>query len=340
MSVKILDCTLRDGGYITDWNFGRDCINNILSDLTDAGIDFIECGYLNNREYQEGSAIFNNAEQIRDFLPEDRKNSHYLAMVDVTQFTADDLTAYTGNSIDGIRVVFYKHQVEEALAFCKQVKKRGYLLFVQPMVTIDYTIQEYASLAERINELDPYSVAIVDSFGYMNKEDFRKYFMVLDSILNPSVYIGFHSHNNMQLAFITAQDIFEYKTSRMCIIDSSLYGMGRGAGNLNTELIANYYNCAWEGNYDSVSILTCIDRYIMPIRKYKEWGYSPYLLLTGMYHCHPNFACYLLETHDISVHDFEKYLKMIPEEMRTKCRKPYVEELYQAFLRQGSKVAV
>lgn len=70
----------------------------------------------------------------------------------------------------------------------------------------------------------------------------------------------------------------------------------------------------------------------MPVAETKTWGYSPYMFLTGLYHCHPNFATYLLEKHNVSVTDFEKFIKTIPEKMLTKCTKPYVEELYQNFI--------
>lgn len=333
-NAMLLDCTLRDGGYITQWHFGGQVIKEMIKNLIDANLDFVEVGYLNNKPYQEGSTQFHSISQIRDFIPEDRGNSVILAMVDVTQFQKADLTPWDGTSIDGIRVVFYKHQIEEALEFCKAVKENGYKLFVQPMVTIDYTIQEYTKLAERIHDIEPYAVSIVDSFGYMNKEDFRRYFTILDCVLERDTVIGFHSHNNMQLAFVTAQDIMDYKTSRRLMIDASLYGMGRAAGNLNTELIANYYNISYEKKYDIRLILRTISKYIMPIHKKHVWGYSPYLFLTGLYHCHPNFAMYLLEEEDISVEDFEKYLLLIPEDMRTKCRKPYVLELYRQFLSQ------
>ncbi|MDO5292213.1 MAG: aldolase catalytic domain-containing protein [bacterium] len=331
-TISILDCTLRDGGYITGWDFGDTTIKNMISNLVEDNLDFIECGYLNHKDYVPGSTIFKTIKQIKDFLPSDRKNTKLLAMADVTQFSPEDLTPYDGSSIDGIRVVFYKHQIKEALKLCKAIKKNGYLLFIQPMVTIDYTIQEYASLTEKLNKLAPYAVAIVDSFGYMNKNDFRKYFMILDNILAPDVYIGFHSHNNMQLAFLTAQDIFDYKTSRNLIIDGSLYGIGRGAGNLHTELITNYYNMVVKPKYNVPNILSCVGTYILPIRKTRSWGYSPYLFITALYHVHPNFACYLLEKHDLSVAEFEDYVKTIPDEMRTKCKKPYVEQLYQQFI--------
>jgi 4-hydroxy 2-oxovalerate aldolase len=203
------------------------------------------------------------------------------------------------------------------------------------MVTIDYSKEEYTKLMKDISLIDPYAVSIVDSFGYMSKEDFRGYFKILDEVLPHEVSIGFHSHNNMQLAFITAQDVLEYRTERRLIIDSSLYGMGRGAGNLHTELIANYYNKAIREKYDIIKILDLISTYIMPIKKTKSWGYSPYFFLTGLYRCHPNFAAFLLEEEEVSVSEFKAFIETIPDEMRTKCRREYVRELFRKFKRNS-----
>ena len=189
-------------------------------------------------------------------------------------------------------------------------------------------------MTKRIAKLEPYGVSIVDSFGYMLKADFRRYFKILDNILDQSVIIGFHSHNNMNLAFITAQDILEYNTNRKIVIDASLYGMGRGAGNLNTELIANYYNMTLGKKYDVIKILDLIGKYILPIKQERDWGYSPYLFITGLYHYHPNFACYLLEKHDVSVKEFEEFIHTIPDEMRTKCKRDYVLEMWGKFKKE------
>jgi len=328
---NILDCTLRDGGYINKWNFEDDMISDMIEKMVDAGIDFVEVGYLNNSVHENNSTQFDSIDKIEKFIPKNRGNCTFIAIADVQQFTKDDLTHFTGKAIDGIRVVFYKHQIEEAMELAEAVKENGYKLFMQPMVTIDYTINEYAQLAKRIAELKPYAVSIVDSFGYMIKEDFRQYFKILDNLLEADVLIGFHSHNNMNLAFITAQDILEYNTNRKIVIDSSLYGMGRGAGNLNTELIANYYNMTLGQKYDISCILNLIGEYIMPIYKTRAWGYTPYLFITGLYHYHPNFACYLLEEYEVSVQEFEKFILTIPEEMKTKCKKDYVIQMWNKF---------
>lgn len=330
---NLLDCTLRDGGYINNWEFGTNTIMEMLQDSTEAGADYIEVGYLNSHNKKKGAAIYNTIEEVKNVLPSEKKNTIYLAMADVNQFYPSDITPYTGESIEGIRVVFYKHQVEEALALCEAVKKNGYKLFVQPMVTIDYSLEEYATLLKKIAVYHPYAVAIVDSFGYMMQSEFRTFFNILDSTLPIEASIGFHSHNNLQLSFLVAQDIFTYDTDRKLIIDATLLGMGRGAGNLNLELIANYYNRSYKDKYDVEQIIDMIGKYIMPIREKKYWGYDPYFYLTGLYHCHPNFASYLLEIEKVTVQEFRQFLKMIPQEMRTKCRREYVKQLYEEFKR-------
>lgn len=332
---SLLECTLRDGGYITEWNFKDSMIIDTIDKLIQSRLDYVEVGYLNNAVCKNNTTQFNNIEQIEKFLPKDRKDSVLLAMADVQQFLPENLTPYTGKSIDGIRVVFYKHQIEEAMKMGKAVKENGYKLFMQPMVTIDYTVDEYMELAERICALNPDAVSIVDSFGYMIKEDFKKYFRILDNILPSEVSIGFHSHNNMNLALITAQDILEYNTSRHILIDSSLYGMGRGAGNLQTELIANYYNILFGTKYNMSIIIDLISEYILPIFEEKTWGYSPYFMITALYHCHPNYVSYLLSEHKVSVAEFRKYIETIPTEMYTKCKKPYVLEMYDKFLNKN-----
>lgn len=332
---NLLDCTLRDGGYINKWRFPKQDVKDIIKRLIEANMDFVEVGYLNaNKNDSEAFAQFQSIDAISEYIPDDKGNCTILAMADVDQVPPEAVTEYREGGIDGIRVVFYKHQVDKAIILAKHIVENGYKLFMQPMVTIDYSLDEYAELArEMTSSLHPYAVSIVDSFGYMLKKDFRCYYKILDNILDKDALIGFHSHNNMNLAFVTAEDILEYNTSRRLIIDATLYGMGRGAGNLNTELIANYYNMNLGDKYDLNEILALISDYIMPIYEKREWGYNPYYFITGREHYHPNYAAYLLEEEKVSVEEFAYFLKTIPEDMKTKCRKPYVLGKYAEYER-------
>lgn len=331
-NISILDCTLRDGGYITQWYFGYDNILKVAKGLYEANLDMIEIGYLNKDADNKNKSIFKTIKDASAVIPsKENKSCLFLAMADVDQFLPENLEPYQQGYIDGIRVVFYKHQIEKALTMCAAVKAAGYKLFVQPMVTIDYTISEYNQLIDRIKLLDPFAVSIVDSFGYMSKQELFKYFQLLDANLEKHVLIGFHSHNNMQMALMNAESLLSYETNRSIIIDSSLYGMGRGAGNLNTELITNYYNETIQYKFNLHILMQLIGDYIYPISIKSPWGYSPYFYLTALYHCHPNYVTYLLAEHDVSVMEFEEYIKSIPTELKTKCRKPKVLELYDEF---------
>lgn len=334
--INILDCTLRDGGYINGWSFGKDVVLNLAQGLYDANMDMIEVGYLNKDADDENKSIFRTIADASAVMPKNNdRGCIYLAMADVDQFLPENVEPRKEGYIDGIRVVFYKHQIEKALTMCEAVAKAGYKLFVQPMVTIDYTISEYNQLVDRIKLLHPYAVSIVDSFGYMSKSELFKYFQLLDANLDKNVLIGFHSHNNMQMALMNAESLLAYQTERTIIVDSSLYGMGRGAGNLNTELITNYYNETVSYQFNVHKLLQLIGDYIYPISKVKPWGYSPYFFLTALYHYHPNYVTYLLSEHpDVSVVEFENFLKFIPDEYKTKCRKPKVLEFYDEFKAQ------
>ena len=330
--LNLLDCTLRDGSYITNGRFEESAIRDIIQTLISSRFDFIEVGYLNNtKPYLGNSSHWDSIERIEAYIPDDRRSSLLLAMIDIDQFGIGDITPNTGRSIDGIRVVFYKHQIDEALKYAERIRERGYKLCVQPMVTIDYTLDEYSLLCERIAELDPFAISIVDSFGYMTPSDFRRYYKVINNIVPDETVVGFHSHQNKQLGLPVAIDVFNYQTPRKLVVDCSLLGMGRGAGNLQTELIADYYNSNFSNKYNIPELLRLINEYIAPIAKEHIWGYSPYYFMTAYNECHPNYAAFLLEAHDIGISEFAEYLKTIPKEMRTKCRRPYVEELYKEF---------
>jgi 4-hydroxy 2-oxovalerate aldolase len=256
-----------------------------------------------------------------------------LAMVDVDQFKINDFIPCDGKSVDGIRIVFYKHQVNEAIKYAKVINDLGYKLFMQPMVTIDYSMAEYSLLCDELIKLNPIGISIVDSFGYMTPADFRRYFKILDNLAPDDVIIGFHSHQNMNLALPVAVDVLEYQTNRKLVVDCSLLGMGRGAGNLQTELVANYYNNSFVPKYNVSELLRLVNDYIMPIKEQRDWGYSPYYFLTAYNRCHPNYAAYLLDNYQISLTDFADYLETVPSEMKTKCRRPYVDELYHNYIR-------
>jgi 4-hydroxy 2-oxovalerate aldolase len=330
--IKILDCTLRDGGYINNWEFSDEQIISTVSNLTDANINYIELGFLTSILGNVGGTQFLNIESASRMLPKKRNNAKYVVMADVAQFDADDLCPRSSEIIDSIRVVFYKRQIKQAYSLCEAICNQGYDLFLQPMVTIDYSLNEFSELIKYFYEKYKfYAVSIVDSFGCMNMTELHDFIRITESNVGNDVKIGFHGHDNMLQTQVNAISLFNYKSRREFIIDSSVSGMGRGAGNLCTELIAKYYNENHNGKYGLSPILKVASEITEPISRKYKWGYSPYFMLTAMRRAHPNFATYLLENQNINVSEFADFINYIPENMLTKCTRPYVEELYAQF---------
>ena len=235
--IQVLDCTLRDGGYCNNCRFGFENEKKIIHGLVEANVDIIECGFLMNTvEYDQDVTRFTSLDEVAKIIPKDKEGKTFVMLTDYGKYRPEDLPEYDGVSVDGLRVAFHKKDRIAALKECKKIKNKGYKVFVQAMVSLSYTDEEFLDLIRRVNELEPYAFYIVDSFGMMKRKDLTRLFYLVEHNLNEKIKIGFHSHNNMQLAYSNAQSLVDLHSDRDLIIDSSVYGMGRGAGNLNTEL--------------------------------------------------------------------------------------------------------
>lgn len=335
--VHILDCTLRDGGYCNQWNFGFDNEKKITSSLVEAGIDIIECGFLTEKTaYDPDHTKYNTVDEIAKVIPETRHGKIFVAMMNYGEYDLDHLPEYDGSSIDGIRVAFHKKDIKEALAVCRRVKEKGYLCFMQAMVSLSYTDEEFLSLIRQSNELKPYAFYIVDSFGVMKRKDLVRLFYMIEHDLDDDIRIGFHSHNNMQLAYSNAQTLVDMQTTRDLIIDSSIYGMGRGAGNLNTELFVEYLNDNIEADYNVKPLLNVIDEILEPFHQQHYWGYSLPNYLSAKYNTHPNYAGYFADKNTLTVHDMDEIFEIMDDSKRNEFDKKYAEDIYLKYLSTGN----
>lgn len=329
-NVKILDCTLRDGGYINNWNFGKERIRDIVTNLNASNVDIIELGFLDSsRKADLNNSILPGTKHFDNLVGKvNNKKASYVCMVSYGACDISDIEDCCNSVIDGIRVIFKKNQVTEALDFCKKLKEKGYKVYIQPVPTMTYSDAEILNMIEYVNEINPEAFSVVDTFGTMYKNDLLRMFYLIDNNLNKDIAIGFHSHNNLQLSFSNAQELLFLKTKRNIIIDSSVFGMGRGAGNLCTELLTQYINHNIENRYNIVPLLEIVDEHLNQIFMQTPWGYSVPYCLAAVSHCHPNYATHLLNKQTITVKDINSILAGIPEEKRTIYDKSYIEELY------------
>jgi 4-hydroxy 2-oxovalerate aldolase len=328
MTVSILDCTLRDGGYINDFRFGVGRINTIKEKLCEANIEIIECGFLQSAKNDPDCSLYGGVEQI--LLPKERGGRMFVAMSAFGDITAEEIVPYQANYIDGIRLTFHNKEWEDTKRLTLNLMNKGYKVFIQPVSTLFYTDEELLTLIKEVNFLKPYAFYLVDTIGSMYKNDLLRLFFLVEHNLADGICLGYHSHNNMQLSFANAMTIMELHTNRHIIIDSSVFGMGRGAGNLNTELITHYINNNIEHRYDLIPLLEMIDDIILPIYKYTSWGFSEPYYLSAIIGVHPNYAAYLIDKQSIGMTQIAEILGKIPKSNGHLFIKSDIEKLYHA----------
>ncbi len=327
--ARLLDCTLRDGAYIIDKTFGDETIRGIISGLVKARVDYIEVGFFQDEGFGPGKTVFRNSADAKRYIPENKEGCTFTVLADYSRFSVDNLDVCTGDSIDAVRECFFKHERFAALEACKTIKQKGYKLFIQPVDILGYTDIELIEFLKLVNEIEPYCISVVDTFGSMYQEDLHRLFELINHNLNPNCRIGFHSHNNLQLSNALSQEFVRMTAGkRNVIVDATLNGMGRGAGNTPTELIAQYLISKLGYNYDLDAILDLIDGYMDNIRSKCTWGYSVPFFVAGCFSAHVNNITYLSRKNSIKSKDMRYILNKIGAVPRKRYDYDLLERTY------------
>lgn len=333
--IKLLDCTLRDGGYINNWNFGRKNIKNICNSLAEARIDVVEVGFLTNKAHSEEDALYCSCEEIAQTANIDKNKTEIAAMIAIGETEMDPISLPKADKavLDIVRITFHhtRQEIEKAVAYAGCLMQKGYKVCMQPVGTTIYKDRELLELIEIVNKLKPYAFYLVDTLGTLYKKELLRFIYLIDNNLERSIKLGFHSHNNLQMSFSNAQLILEYSSAREFLIDCSLFGMGRGAGNLCTELIAQYMNSEGIAAYNMMPIVAAIDNYINPIHLTKTWGYSAQYYIAAIHNCHPNYASYLMNKQTLNMNQIDLILKNIASEDKHIFKRDVIEHAYFRF---------
>lgn len=330
--IKILDCTLRDGGYVNNWNFGFENMKFIADGLTNSLVDFIETGFLVDKKITQNQSLFNNIYEINEILPQNCEKNRFFAMISYGKFDIERLPEYSENFISGIRFIFKKQNLTGALKACRQINDKGYRLFINPTFINQYYETELIELIQAINKIEPYGFSIVDSTGGLDKERISQIFNTADKFLLPDTEICLHSHDNLGLSFDNTKILLEADTKRQLVIDSSISGIGRGAGNLKTEKLMTYLNDKFNYNYNTAPVQNIMEGIIKPLKKEFVWGYSDANYLAGINFCHPYYALYLSQKDNLSPEIINNILKNIPDDKKNIYDKDLIEKLYNETL--------
>ena len=328
--IQLLDCTLRDGAYINNSEFGVPALKGIIKHLQDAHVEIIECGWLKDSPHKEGSSYFHLPKDAEPYILEKKESSTYVAMIDYNRYDDSVLPECDGKALDAIRVVFPHGKHDEGIAIGNRIAKKGYKVFYQAANTLAYSDEDLVVLANEMNKAKPVAVSIVDTFGAMYEDDLVRIFTILNKHLDKSIKIGFHAHNNQQLAFALSSTFIELaeKADRDSIADSSLCGMGRGAGNTTTELMASYLNRKHHKNYDMNEVLDAIDMYMVGFQEKYSWGYSTPYFIAGLYQCHVNNIAYLQKNHRTNARDMSNIIASLSQTERRAYDYDLLEKRY------------
>ncbi len=328
--INLLDCTFRDGGYINDWKFGRDTIINVFERQVSSGVEFIEVGFIDDRRkfdfdhtIQPDTASFDKI-----FGKLDHGNSQVVAMIDYGTCSIDNISPCKDSCLDGIRVIFKKNIMYKAMEYCRQLKQLGYKVFSQAVSITSYNEEELLELIKLINDVHPYAMSMVDTYGLVDSAILKKLIKLIDSHLDHDICMGFHAHNNFQLGYSNAITMLTSGIDREILVDGSLYGMGKSAGNAPIELIAMYMNAHCNKNYNIEQMQEAIATSLLDIFRIEPWGYTLFYYIAASNKVHPEYVSYLMNKRTLSVSAVNEILQKIPDEEKLGKNIKMLESLY------------
>lgn len=339
-NIYLLDATLRDGGQgledlhkngFSDKIFSEEVKHSTIESLGNSNVDIIEIGTMGpSVDDKSKFAIYQNVEELSKYLPEKRNPKALYAGLYIGPDTdVNEIPDWNPSLVEGIRVILRYSELQKSLDYCAALSAKGYKVFVQPMLTMRYTDAELDMVIQAANKMKAYACYFVDSYGYMQPQDVKRLFDYYDAHLDKDIKIGFHAHNNMNLAFSNVQYFLNIDSDRDVIIDSCATGMGQGAGNLQTELIIPYLNENYGKNYDYESVLDICDVLDKDMIPDDLWGYSVARLLPAVYKTAYKYGLMMRNKYHLSFKQMNKILREMPDANRMRFTPQDLESILE-----------
>lgn len=286
--IKVLDCTIRDGGLINNHNFDLRFVREVYKALSEAGVDYMEIGYKNSKRLfspkEFGKWKFCDDDDIKRATEGIESKTKISVMVDVDRVDVEDILPRKDNPVSMIRVASYVKDIDKAIFLINHFADKGYETTVNIMAISRALDNELTECLEQLEkESKARVVYIVDSFGALYQETAEFLIKKAKSILK-NKEVGIHAHNNQQLAFSNTIEAIIHDAN---YVDATVYGLGRAAGNCPLELLLGFLK---NPKFDIRPVLDLISKEFIPLREKIEWGYIIPYAITGILDEHPRAA--------------------------------------------------
>jgi len=286
--IRVLDCTIRDGGLINNHDFDNRFVREVYKTISQAGVDYMEIGYRNSKELfspkEYGQWKFCDDEEIRKVIDGIESHTKISIMVDVGRVKIEDVKPASESPVDMIRTASYVKDMDKAIHMANHFHEKGYETTINIMAISRDQGTELKEALHQIEEESKIDVLyIVDSFGALYQEPVEHLVKLFKSIVKTKE-IGFHGHNHQQLAFSNTIEAIIHDAN---YLDATVYGIGRAAGNCPLELLIGFLK---NPKFDIRPILDLISHEFIPLRNKIEWGYIIPYAIAGMMNEHPKAA--------------------------------------------------
>lgn len=285
--IKVLDCTIRDGGLMNKWQFSKEFVKSVYDSCVAAGVDYMEIGYISSADQfprpEYGPWKFCAEDEVREIVGENNTGTKLSVMADIGRINFDDIRPKSESVIDLFRVACYDYQIDKAIELAHHVMDKGYEATINLMAVSKVSNRALDQVLEDVSQSRVGTFYLVDSFGSLYSEDIHNLMEKYTSAL-PGKTIGFHGHNNTQLAFANTIECIRTGAN---MLDATMLGIGRGAGNCPLELLISFLK---NPKYKIEPILKCIQDYVNPLHKEIDWGYFIPYMITGSQNDHPRSA--------------------------------------------------
>ena len=288
--LKVLDCTIRDGGLINDHQFNDEFVKAVYEACVEAGVDYMEIGYKNSKELfprdQFGPWKHCEEEDLRRVVGDNNTSLKLSAMADASKSDwKTQILPKEDSVLDMIRVAFYVHQVSEAVDMIADAHEKGYEVTANLMAVSTAKEEEIDQAMEVLGDTPACQLVVVDSFGSLYAEQVERLVKKYqDCGRATGKEVGMHAHNNQQLAFANTIEAIIHGANR---VDASMAGIGRGAGNCPMELLIGFLR---NPKFKIRPIYQVIQEQLQPLRETVEWGPYTEFMITGQLNEHPRSA--------------------------------------------------